>query len=214
MRADSIQVLVDNDSWILPYAARLVSALQTAGFDAVLVRHFDDIQPGWITFMLGCIRLVPDHVLDRSTHNLVVHESALPEGRGFAPMTWQILQGHNNIPICLIEAAVDADSGDIWLQDTIALQGHELCDEWRTLQGEKTLELCLRFVSDYTAIRSRKQNGHPTYYPRRYPKDSKLDPDTTIRDLFPILRVADNQRYPAFFELNGHRYFVHIFKAD
>jgi methionyl-tRNA formyltransferase len=31
-----------------------------------------------------------------------VHESALPQGQGWSPMTWQILEGASPIPVTLI----------------------------------------------------------------------------------------------------------------
>ncbi len=214
MHDKNITVLVDNDSWILPYARKLVEAIQLAGFDAALVRDAVDIQHGWINFMLGCTRIVGDQFLRRNEHNLVVHESALPKGRGFAPMTWQILQGERQIPICLLEANDEVDGGAIWLQDVITLQGHELCDEWRALQGEKSIEMCLRFLMEYPTLQARKQHGTPTNYPRRRPEDSRLNPDMSLRELFPMFRVADNRRYPAFFEIDGRRYLLQITRAE
>lgn len=209
-----ITVLVDNESWILPFAQNLVSSLRAMGFIATLVRNAEEIQPGWINFMLGCTRIVGEHVLQRNQHNLVVHESKLPLGRGFAPMAWQILEGENVIPICLLEAASEVDAGDIWLEDVIDLQGHELCDEWRTAQGKKTIEICLRFVSNYPNLKPRRQCGDATFYPRRRPEDSQLDTNMTLKQLFPLLRVVDNKRYPAFFEIDGHQYAIKIQKQD
>jgi len=45
--------------------------------------------------------------------NLVVHESDLPRGKGFAPVKWQILDGKKEIPVCLLETTEQVDSGDI-----------------------------------------------------------------------------------------------------
>ncbi|MCQ4312607.1 hypothetical protein NAV33_11950 [Pseudomonas stutzeri] len=208
-----ITVLVDNDSWIVPYAQRLVHVLTEQGHDTELIRCAEAVGSGWIVFMLGCTRIVGEHVLRRNRHNLVVHESDLPQGRGFAPMTWQILEGKRSIPICLLEAATEADAGDIWLRDSVELDGSELCNEWRALQGEKTLEMCLRFVREYEALSPVRQEGAPSYYPRRRPADSRLDPDKSLREQFAQLRVADNERYPAYFEIDEQRYAVHIHKA-
>lgn len=212
MKDEKITVLVDNDSWILPYAEHLVKALRELQYQAKLVRSSEAIECGWINFLLGCTHIISDEALSRNKHNLVVHESKLPEGRGFAPMTWQILEGKNDIPICLLEAATEADAGDIWLQDTIHLDGSELANEWRSLQGEKTLKMCLRFVCEYQNLTKNKQSGIPSNYRRRRPTDSRLDPDKSLREQFNLLRVADNLRYPAFFEINGHRYILNISK--
>jgi len=208
-----ITVLVDNESWILPYAKKLVKKIESIGFESILCRSAEDIQPSWISFMLGCTRIIDERVLLLNRHNIVVHESDLPKGRGFAPMTWQILEGANRISICLIEAGVEADAGDILMQDEISLNGYELCDELRTLQGEKTIEMCLSFIENYQSVIKIKQIGEPSYYMRRKPIDSRLDLNKTIGEQFNLLRVSDNERYPAFFEIGSQRYIVKIYKS-
>lgn len=210
----TINVLVDNDSWILPFATELVSKLQRRGWTARLVRDAQSVKKGWVNFMIGCTRLVPIEVLERNHHNLVIHESALPLGRGFAPVAWQILEGKKEIPVCLIEATETADAGRIWLKDFLTLSGTELCSEWREKQGNKTVEMCLRFVEAYDHLTPRDQVGDPSWYTRRRPTDSELNVNKTIAEQFDLLRIVDNERYPAFFELNGQKYIVKIYSAD
>ena len=127
-------------------------------------------------------------------------------------MTWQILDGADRIPVTLIEAADDVDSGPVYAQRWIAFEGHELIDELRAAQAKATHALCRAFVDNYpeSAAQGREQAGEPTYYPRRRPADSELDPEHSLIDQFNQLRVADNRRYPAFFEFDGHRYVLRI----
>jgi len=119
----TITVLVDNDSWIIPYARALVESLKERGLDAAYADSPDKVRAGWINFMLGCTRIVSNAVLQLNKYNLVIHESDLPQGRGFAPMAWQILEGKRSIPICLLDAADSVDAGDIWIRDVIELDG-------------------------------------------------------------------------------------------
>lgn len=209
-----IYIYVDNDSWIIPYAKRLQSELKLEGYEVLYVQKYEEIGNGWINFMLGCTRLVSEEVLSRNTHNIVVHESDLPEGRGFAPMTWQILEGKNEIPVCLFEAKEKADAGVIWLRDTIHLKGNELCSEWRVLQGEKTIELCKKFVKSNNKLKSIEQSGQSTSFVRRYPKDSELDPNKSLADQFSLLRVVDNLSYPAYFKYKGRIFKITIEPID
>lgn len=206
-----ISVLVDNDSWILPYADRLVNLLCENEFQANLIRSAEDIEQGWVCFLLGCVNIVKDEYLAKNTHNLVVHESDLPKGRGFAPMAWQILEGSNSIPVCLLEASAgEPDAGDIWLRDSIELAGHEMLPAWRHQQGEKTIELCLRFVSEYDSLAPVKQTGEPSWFKRRRPADSRLDPNKSLKSQFNLLRIVDNERYPAFFEIAGRKVILEV----
>ena len=166
--------------------------------------------------MLSCSQLVKPDLLKRHKHNLVVHESDLPKGKGWSPMTWQVLEGLNEIPVTLFEAEDAVDSGQVYLQGKMQLEGHELVDELREMQAEVTLDLCRRFVREYPVIIQQAvfQSGVESYYCRRRPEDSRLDPYKTIAEQFNLLRVVDNERYPAFFDWKGRRYIIRIEKQD
>lgn len=210
-----ITLLVDNpESWIMPYAARLFELLENSGHVVHLVHEAEAVAPGDIAFLLGCERLVKQPILERNTHTVVIHESALPAGKGWSPLTWQILEGKNEIPITLFEAVDSVDSGQIYLQDTLRFEGHELNAELKDAQGKKTIELVQRFVDSYATIKGKDQAGLESFYPRRTPRDSELDPHKTIADQFNLLRVVDNERYPAFFTYQGKTYVVKILKKE
>lgn len=211
-RPRQVSVVVDNDSWILPHAERLVAWCKQAGDRAALVRTYDAVPEGVVAFFLGCVRIAPAEVLVRNAFNLVVHESALPQGRGFAPVAWQILAGENVIPVCLIEAAATADEGRIYGRTELRFEGHELNPEIRAAQGEASVRLCQEFLDAPVPPTAAEQTGQPSSYPRRRPADSELDINKTIAEQFPRLRIVDNERYPAFFKLGGHTYRLTITK--
>ncbi|MGR3176662.1 MAG: formyltransferase family protein [Candidatus Anammoxibacter sp.] len=209
-----ITIVSDADSWINNYITPLVEKLKN---NRHLLRWFhkvSDIQEGDLVFYLGCEQIVPKEILNRNRHNLVVHESALPEGKGWSPLTWQILEGKNEIPITLFEAVEKVDSGVIYLQDVMHFKGDELIDELRKIQAEKTNELILKFINDYPKIVKKgvEQCGKDSFYRKRTSKDSRLDPDKTIKEQFDLLRTVDNKRYPAFFEMYGETYLLEIKK--
>ena len=211
-----IAIASDSGSWIEPWLDQLKSYWQTQGHAVTCVSEVSRLPDSDIAFYLACGQLATRQVRARAMHNLVVHESALPQGRGWAPLTWQILEGKNEVPAVLIEAEDKVDSGDIYLQDSLQFRGHELCDELRHAQGEITKKLCIRFVDEFPGLlsRARKQQGEGTVYRRRTPDDSKLDLDQPLREQFNLLRVVDNLRYPAFFDVNGHRYRLRIERLD
>lgn len=165
--------------------------------------------------ILSYSKIVPDAILKNSQHNLVVHESALPLGKGWSPMTWQILEGKNEIPISLFEASSHGvDSGVIYIRDTILLSGNELVNEWRDKQALKTFELCLRFIDNYDYYKEtfEIQEGKDSFYPKRNPIDSELNLDFSLGKQFNLLRVVDNEKYPAYFVKDNIKYIIKIFK--
>ena len=138
----------------------------------------------------------------------------MPQGKGWAPLFWQILEGRNKIPIVLFDATPEVDAGDIYIKDYIRLEGHELHDEIRRLQAQKSIEMCLYFLENYENFKPINQSGKETYYARRTPKDSELEIDKSICEQFNLLRIVKNDEFPAFFLHQGCKYFVKIFKEE
>ena len=112
-----IQILCDNpNSWIIPYALQLKSIL-TKQHEVVFTHIHDEIIVGDVLMLLSCEKLFKQ--LNLNKHNLVVHESDLPKGKGWSPLTWQVIEGKNEIPVTLIEATEQVDAGDIYGQEII-----------------------------------------------------------------------------------------------
>jgi RimJ/RimL family protein N-acetyltransferase len=207
-----VSILSDPFSWIDGYLDDLALSLGLRGYQVRRILHPTDLVAGDVCFLLSCGRLLSPDQLALHRHNLVVHESALPQGQGWSPMTWQILEGASEIPITLFEATAELDAGPIELQQRIVLQGTELVEEWRDLQAQATIALCLEWLDRYAEVlkEARPQQGQASHYRRRRPADSELDPQRSLAQQFNLLRVVDNQRYPAFVELRGQRYELQI----
>ncbi|MAM00317.1 MAG: methionyl-tRNA formyltransferase [Alteromonadaceae bacterium] len=208
-----ISVIVDPPGgWFDPHAQRLVHGLRDAGFDAHKINRQEDVGNGDIGFYLSCMRITPPEVLARNSINIVVHASDLPQGRGFSPQVWQVLEGKSDIPLTMIEMVPEVDAGNILMQHTLSFEGHELNTEMREAMGDGIIKMCLEYACANPRPVGREQSGPSSWYRRRGPEHSQLDPDKTIAEQFDLLRVVDNDRYPAFFDLRGHRYTLKIDK--
>ena len=207
-----ITLLSDRDSWLNAFLPDLISALWQRGHAVRWIHTPSALCSGDVCLLLSCGRLLSSQQLALHRHNLVVHGSALPQGQGWSPMTWQILEGGSSIPITLFEAVADLDAGSIYLQQKIALQGHELVEEWRVLLAKATSELCLAWFDRHQEVvnAAQLQHGEASHYRRRRPADSQLDPELSLAEQFNLLRVVDNQSYPAFFHWRGRRYILNL----
>lgn len=209
-----IQILVDDpNSWFVPYAFGLSAEIEKLGMSSTVIHDHDTIQQGDLLFLLSCGRILKSKYLELNPLNLVVHGSKLPEGRGFAPLTWEILQGRSDFYLSLIEAVTPVDSGRIYLQSTFHLDGHELHDELKEIQAREIAKIVLAFLTTYPNVNPREQVGESSSYPRRTPGHSELDIHRSLDDQFNLLRVVDNERYPAFFVKDGKKYFLKIYRA-
>lgn len=165
-----------------------------------------------IVFILGYTKILGKEFLSSNKLNLVIHESDLPRGKGFSPVQWQILENKNIIPVCMIEATAEVDSGDIVAKSQIELNGDELFNEIREKQANTTIELIKSFLLKYPNFSRIKQTGKATHYRRRNEKDDELDPDKTIREQFNHFRIADNNTFSLYLHINKKKYYLTMSK--
>ncbi|MBK78254.1 MAG: methionyl-tRNA formyltransferase [Flavobacteriaceae bacterium] len=182
------------------------------GYKTNLVFDSNHVVKGNVLILLSCEKIFKK--LKLNDFNIVVHESKLPKGKGFSPMTWQVLEGKTRIPISLFEATKKVDSGRVYFQDFIKLDGFELIDEIREKQANKTKELILNFLKKINNLKVIQKRGEESFYRRRTSKDSMLDINKTIKEQFNLLRVVDNLRYPAYFKIGKNNYKIEITKMN
>ncbi len=200
-----IKILTDNpDSWIIPY----VDKLRALSCDVSHIYTTEGITPGDILFILSCEKIIKPEMLKLHKHNVVIHPSDLPRGRGWSPLAWQIMEGENKIVFTAFEAEQRVDAGGVYMKKTLKLSGHELNDEIKHLQGMMTINMVMELIRCMPS--PTPQTGTATYYRRRACDDSRLDPDKTIAEQFNLLRVVDNERYPAYFDYKGKRFIIKI----
>ncbi|WP_312123811.1 MULTISPECIES: formyltransferase family protein [Lysinibacillus] len=208
-----ITILTDRGSWVNKYIDEYIEGV---AFPIKKIFNYEDIREGDFLFILGYTKIIGVNYLLKNKHNLVVHASALPKGKGWSPLTWQILEGENEIPITLFEASKEVDAGMIYFQDIMKFNGTELVEELRNVLGKYTMNLCQSFIDTYPqCVQNGKMPvGEGTFYSRRTPKDSQLNIHETIKNQFNLLRVVDNEKYPAFFVYKENKYKIEISKCD
>lgn len=211
-KALSIAICSDTNSWINESVSELVLKWLDAGHAVAWGHAADSLPGGDICFYLSYGRIVDIKTRTRYKHNLVVHASDLPRGRGWSPASWLILEGAQRIPVTMIGAVDQVDAGPIYLQEWIELEGTEIIDDWRELLAKKTVALVSTFVTEFPKIleTARDQIGQPSTYPRRRAKDSRLNPDKTIAEQMNLMRIVDNDEYPAFFGYKGNEFVLLI----
>src|SRR5688500_10281039 len=104
MKSLKITILSDADSWKNAHLPILVQKLRKQGHRTHWIHRIDRIPGGDLLFSLGFTKIIPPASLAKTTHNLVIHESALPHGRGLSPLSWQILEGRKKITLTLFES--------------------------------------------------------------------------------------------------------------
>jgi methionyl-tRNA formyltransferase len=174
-----------------------------------------NLHGGDILFLVSSHEMIGKSLRENYRKSLVLHASDLPRGRGWSPHIWAVLEGQRRISLSLLEAADPVDTGDIWKKTSFELEGHELYDEINAKLFQAEIDLMDYAIDSFTTVRPVRQTAaDATYYRRRTPGDSKIDIDASIREQFALLRVADPNRYPAFFEKDGHVYEIILRKRS
>lgn len=199
-----IAILTSPNQWFVSYAKNM----QTQFSDFKLFFQHEKIDNTFdILFILSYHKIIEQKYLKKNRHNIVIHASNLPSGKGWAPLFWQVIEGKNSITFSMFEASDGVDNGDIYMQQTLELDGFELNKELREKQAQFIIQMCYDFIENYEKYKiPHKQIGQESFYKKRGIEDSKLDINKSIKEQFNLLRTVDNIYYPAFFEIEGHKY--------
>lgn len=200
---------------VVPWLRRWQADMRALGHDVSLCHDRQELRDGELLFLVSCSQIIGEAERGRFGTALVLHASDLPRGRGWSPHVWEILAGAHHVTVCLLEAREPVDSGPVWFRARFALEGHELLPEINARLFAAELELMTRAVRGLGAAVPAPQRGDPgPLMRRRTAEDSRLDVGRSIGEQFDLLRVVDNERYPAFFDYRGKRYRIAINKVD
>ena len=181
-----------------------------------LVRQKKDLSGGDILFLISCTEIINSQDRMAYISCLVIHASDLPKGRGWSPHIWSILEGKEELTLTLLEANNKIDSGKIWKKLNFQVPKHALWNEINAQLFEKEIELIDFAVGNFKSVSAKSQapDIEPTYYPKRTPNDSEIDPYKSIESQFDKIRVCDPNRFPAYIELYGERYKLILEKVN
>ena len=162
---------------------------------------------GDILFLISCTEVIPNIYRDKFKKTLVVHASDLPNGRGWSPHVWEILNGATEITLSLIEAENKIDTGDIWKKITVNIPKTALYDEINQLIFSAEIKLMNFAINGFTKIIPTKQSSKSSsYWPKRSVDESEIDINKSLLEQFDLIRVCDPNRFPAFFYKDGKKF--------
>jgi len=121
--------------------------------------------------------LIPPRVFEPVGHFVVLHESLLPHYRGFAPLSWPIINGESHTGVTLFYIAEEVDSGDVIDQRTLPIEPDDtvndlyertICAYWDVLQRN------LPLLEENLAPRRAQDHTRATYGCTRTPEDGRI----------------------------------------
>lgn len=180
-----------------------------------LVRSTNDLAGGDILFLISCFDLVLKQDRDKYKKTLVIHASDLPNGRGWSPHIWAVINGAEEITLTLLEAEDEVDSGDVWKKINVTVPKTALYDQINELIFDAELKLMDFAVENFNSVVPFKQlSEDTTYWPKRTSEDSEINIQKSISEQFDLIRVCDPNRFPAFFYKDGKKFILKVEVVD
>ena len=133
-----------------------------------------------ILLVMGYQRLVPRAVIDSVKLGAFgFHGSSefLPKGRGRSPINWELIAGKNRFISHMFRLEPDADSGEIFDHFIFDINDFDDCKTVyykASISMRRMLERTVPKIIKGTSS-SKSQEGEPTFFPKRSPKDGLID---------------------------------------
>jgi methionyl-tRNA formyltransferase len=164
----------------------------------------DQIRPDWI-FAVGLSQLIPPSMLGLSKNgNIGFHPTALPAGRGRAPIAWLVLEQKDGAAsFFLMREGVD--DGPLLAQVPFVVSAE---DDASTVENKVLTAEALALDGLLPAIRAgmvvplEQDHSRATFYGRRTPDDGWLDWYATAEELHRLIR-ASTTPHPGAYTFQG-----------
>jgi methionyl-tRNA formyltransferase len=169
--------------------------------DPDVVETLSELEPD-LGVCCGWTQIIAPEVLDVPTHGFVgVHASPLPEGRGGAPVNWQLIRDRDAVGVSLFEFTPEVDHGDIIEQRSVPVERR---DDISTVYDKVTaatfdlLDDGLAAFADGVADGTPQRFADATYLPNRAPQDGLIDWSLSTVDQWNWIRALTHP-YPGAF---------------
>lgn len=133
---------------------------------------------------------------------IVFHMTDLPFGRGGSPLQNLIIRGFEETKISALKVENGIDTGPIYLKSKLSLIGTA---EEIFIRASKVIEDMIISIIKNDWI-PKKQEGLPTVFSRRKPKDGDISDLEKLEQIFDYIRMLDAEGYPnAFIEFGNFK---------
>ncbi len=171
----------------------------------------DELRPD-IGFIIGCRILIPASIYTiPPMGTLAVHDSFLPEYRGFAPLNWAILNGEDSGGVTLFYLDEKMDGGDIVMQKRVPITPTEDAPAVYEKICDATLDVLLEAAAALTggtAPRIPQNYSAGSFTCSRTPLDGEIDWSRTTREIYNKVRALAWPYPGAFTFYNNRKLFV------
>lgn len=147
-----------------------------------------------------------------------VHPTLLPQYRGFRSGPFQIINGEKESGVTIHQLVDEMDKGDIILQEKFVITDFDTTKsvfrKARELEPRILYEAVKLIKSGQETYTKQDESLASEYNYIRTPKDSEVDWNKSLKQLYNEIRACDPVDYPAFFWVNGEKVFIKLWRKD
>ncbi|MFN7933206.1 MAG: formyltransferase family protein [Bryobacteraceae bacterium] len=200
-------IFMQDDPHEEPWADRLCAIADRFEIDSVVGRSLRNGEPArklhaWqpkIVVAENWRTIVPHDVYEAIPHFVIFHEALLPKYRGFAPLSWPIINGESLTGVTLFYVSEEVDAGDIIAQRSIPIDPddtvNELYDKTIPVYCDMLAE-ALPLLDNGGAPRRPQDHAQATYTCVRTPSDGRIDWTQPTAAIYNLIRALTPPMMP------------------
>ncbi len=166
-----------------------------------------------LIFSVGWRRLLPKSIFSIPKFGVLnLHDSLIPNYRGFAPINWSIINGEKETGLTIHYIDEGIDTGDIILQKKININFEDTAFDVYNRLLDLSTELFQNVIhmieKNMIQPQSQKTMSQGFFCSRRFPDDGKIDWKQDRVCIYNLIRALCDPYPNAFFIFNSEKYFV------
>lgn len=165
-----------------------------------------------VAFAIGWRYLIVKEAYDIPPKGtLIIHDSLLPQYRGFAPMNWAIINGEKKTGVTLFHIAEGVDCGPIVDQLATEINLNDTAktvDERIIALYEEIIVKNLPALANGTATKRPQDESLATYTCKRTPQDGEINWQQSAWQIYNLVRGLTHPFPGAYTTLRGKKIFI------
>jgi methionyl-tRNA formyltransferase len=147
-----------------------------------------------VVFVVGCRIIINEDVYSAPPLGMyAVHDSLIPEYRGFAPLNWAILNGESQTGVTLFAMADGMDAGDIVAQQAVPIAPHDTAPKVYEGVCSATVDVVLKVYHQLEAgealTRTPQDYSVGSFTCSRTPNDGMIDWSWETTRIYNLVRA-------------------------
>jgi methionyl-tRNA formyltransferase len=163
---------------------------QSRGLDVhTTIKDFDSLtqKPDFIVVISYGV-ILRDNILN-AAKCLNIHPSSLPKYRGPSPIKTALLNGDNDMDICLMQMTSELDTGDVLMRKNILIDENDTCPDVEKKVSAIAIELLNEYMANPTQYPPKPQVGIPIYTRKFTGTDEIIDWSNTPQQIHNQIRA-------------------------